>query len=100
MHRYDETKKDVSKWQPIIQANREAPTLVFTGPSNDVGQTNTTAALTAKFQPKSTMEAEVAQLLKAAGIQDDESAAKTEEALALQVGPLALRLIKQNQQIL
>lgn len=70
---------------PIIRANREAPTLIFSKPDHEVDKTNSTAALSAKFKPESTMEAEVAQLLKEAGFTNDESAAQAEESLALQV---------------
>lgn len=50
-HRYEETRKDVSKWQAIVKANREAPTLKFAAGNEDVPRTSTTAALTAKFAP-------------------------------------------------
>ena len=84
--RYEETKRDVTKWTPIVRANREAPTLVFTAPRNDVPRTTTTAALTSKFQPSSGgMEAEVAAMLTAAGISSDKGVEDAEEALALQV---------------
>ena len=75
----------MTKWQPIVRANREAPTLVFSAPTHEISNTNSTAALVGKFKAKSSMEEQVAQLLKAAGVQDDESAAQAEEALALQV---------------
>ena len=85
-YRYEETKRDVTKWTPIVRANREAPTLVFTAPRNDVPRTTTTAALTSKFQPSSGgMEAEVAAMLTAAGISSDRGVEDAEEALALQV---------------
>ena len=87
-YRYEETKRDVTKWTPIVRANREAPTLVFTAPRNDVPRTTTTAALTSKFQPSSGgMEAEVAAMLTAAGISSDKGVEDAEEALALQVSP-------------
>jgi len=76
----------VAKWTPLVRANREAPTLVFTAPRNDVPRTTTIAALTSKFQPSGGgMEAEVAAMLQAAGISSDRGAVDAEEALALQV---------------
>ena len=68
-----------------MRVNREAPTLVFTNNRNDVPKTSTTAALAAKFKPESKMEAEVAEMLKAAGAQNEQEVEDAEEALALQV---------------
>ena len=75
----------MTKWTPIVRVNREAPTLVFKGPQNDVPRTSTTAALTAKFEPETGMEAEVAAMLKAAGLQNEQEVEEAEQELALQV---------------
>ena len=50
-HRYEDTRKDVAKWVPLVKANREAPTLRFAAGNEDVPRASTTAALTAKFTP-------------------------------------------------
>ena len=84
---YEETKKDVAKWTRIVRANREAPTLVFTGSRNDVPRTTTTSALIAKFQPEGGMEAEVAAMLRAAGVHNDTAVQEAEDALAVKVHP-------------
>lgn len=84
-YRYEETKRDVTKWTPIVRVNREAPTLVFAHPKNDVAKTSSTAAIAAKFKPESKMEAEVAAMLKAAGAHNELQVEEAEEALALQV---------------
>lgn len=78
----------MKKWIPIVRANREAPTLVFTAASNEVPRTTTTAALMDKFKPEGGMEAEVAALLKEAGITSDKAVEEAEEALALKVPTL------------
>lgn len=96
MLRYEATKEDIAKWTPIVRANREAATLVLTAPKNDVPATNSTAALTAKFQPKEGMEAEVAALLKAAGVHSDQAVEQAEEALALKVLLLPFNRLPQD----
>lgn len=58
-HSYEETKKEVTKWMPLVKANREAPTLRFTADRDAVPRTSTTAALAAKHVPETDMEAEV-----------------------------------------
>lgn len=68
-----------------MRVNREAPTLVFANPKNDIAKTSSTAALAAKFKPESKMEEEVAAMLKAAGAQSELQVEEAEHALALQV---------------
>jgi U3 small nucleolar RNA-associated protein 14 len=64
---YEDTKEEVTKWQSIVKANREAPTVVFTTAKGDVARVNSTRAIVANHTPQSEMEAEVAALLEAAG---------------------------------
>lgn len=85
MPRYEATSKDIGKWTPLVRVNREAPTLVFADSRKQVPQASSTAALTSSFAPESAMEAEVAALLKAAGVQSERRVEETEEALALKV---------------
>ena len=63
--RYEVTQKDVTKWQAIVKANREAPTLKFASGNEDVPRTSTTGALTAKFAPSQDYEREIAAMLQA-----------------------------------
>ncbi len=49
----------MTKWQPIVKANREAPTLRFTADTPAVPRPSTIAALTAAHRPETDMEAEV-----------------------------------------
>ncbi|BDA46715.1 probable U3 small nucleolar RNA-associated protein 14 homolog A [Coccomyxa sp. Obi] len=80
---YEETTKDVTKWQSIVKANREAPTLKFATGREDVQRTSTTAALTAKFAPARDFEREIASMLEAAGAHNEQAVQEAEEALAL-----------------
>lgn len=43
--RYERTKEEVSKWQTLVKAHREAPTLSFLAGRGDAGRPATTAAL-------------------------------------------------------
>ena len=83
---YETTKEDITKWQPLVKANREAPTLEFKSGRDDVARSNSTAALAAKFVPGNDMEEQIAELLRAAGAHSGEAVEEAEEALALQVG--------------
>ncbi|KAK9806336.1 hypothetical protein WJX72_010623 [[Myrmecia] bisecta] len=80
---YEATGKEVTKWQPVVKANREAPTIRFTSGREDIPKTNTTAAMASSFKPETDMEAEVAALLQAAGAHTGEAVEQQEEALAL-----------------
>ena len=86
--RYEVTKKDVSKWQSIVKANREAPTLKFATGNQDVPRTTTTSALTAKFAPSQDYEKEIAAMLEAAGAHNEQAVQEAEEALALKVNSI------------
>lgn len=80
---YEAAKQEVSKWMPLVKANREVPTLRFTKDNAAVPRLASTAALAAKHIPETAMEAEVAALLASAGAQSGAAIAETEEALAL-----------------
>ncbi|KAK9827643.1 hypothetical protein WJX81_002537 [Elliptochloris bilobata] len=80
---YERTKEEVSKWQPLVKAHREAPTLSFLAGHGDAGRPTTTAALVASQAPADGMEAQVAALLVAAGADSGAAVEKAEEALAL-----------------
>eukprot|EP00898_Chlorokybus_atmophyticus_P006709 jgi/Chlat1/7039/Chrsp56S06716 len=77
---YETTSKDVSKWLPIVKRNREAATIVI-NQKPEVAKL-TTAGLSAKFQPTTPFEKEMAELLQKAGVADTK-AIEEQEALAL-----------------
>ncbi len=93
--RYEVTQKDVTKWQSIVKANREAPTLKFASGNEDVPRTSTTSALTAKFAPSQDYEKEIAAMLEAAGAHNEKAVQESEEALALKVGRTRLMPARQ-----
>ena len=82
---YDESKKDIQKWMPLVKAHREAPTLKFSSDKNLVTNTVSVAAIASKHQPETKMESEVAALLNAANAETAGAVAESEDALALRM---------------
>ncbi|GIL67776.1 hypothetical protein Vafri_21053 [Volvox africanus] len=82
---YDAAAKEVSRWQPIVKANREVPTLRLVSGRSHVHQVTNTAALVAQHTPSAdnALEAEVAALLQAAGVANSEAIEEAEEKMAL-----------------
>ncbi|KAF9355937.1 hypothetical protein BGX34_010178 [Mortierella sp. NVP85] len=66
---YEESKKEVSKWLPIVQKNRQAEHLAFpmNAPPVDVPSS---ATLASKFGPSTKMEKEVQNVLIEGGMQE------------------------------
>jgi len=62
---YSISSKDVSKWQNIVKANREARTIEFSNrQTTNLQVVSTTSALANNFKPENEMEREIAELLK------------------------------------
>lgn len=74
---YDDTSRTLTTWQPVVKQNREKEQLSF--PLKDPGRHNiTSASLVDNFQPRTSLEDEIARIVKAAGA-DEESLRQTEE---------------------
>ncbi|KAK4349078.1 hypothetical protein RND71_031833 [Anisodus tanguticus] len=58
---YDFMQKDVTKWEPSVKRNREAPTIYF-DEDKDVGF-STVGAITAEFEPRTDFEKKIASLV-------------------------------------
>ncbi|KAJ3088093.1 hypothetical protein HK102_009599 [Quaeritorhiza haematococci] len=70
---FDEAKKEVSKWVPLVKKNREADHLVFTGsdaPANNISN----GALVGKFEAETSMEKEIQNLLEASQLTEKKQA--------------------------
>lgn len=72
---YVSSSKESSKWMPLVQANRQAPTLRLTADA-EVSAVSTAAGLASKHAPVSQFEQEIADMLRAAGHQSAASAAQ------------------------
>lgn len=86
---YEETAKQVTKWTPLVKANREAATLRL-GADNDIARVTTAAGIASKHEVATDFEREVAELLKAAGHADVQALAQV-RLLVLTVGIDALQ---------
>ncbi|KNC98242.1 uncharacterized protein SPPG_06642 [Spizellomyces punctatus DAOM BR117] len=60
---YEETKKEVSKWAPLVKKNREADHLTL--PTTDLSAVNNSSgALVGKFKASTSLESEVQKILE------------------------------------
>ncbi|GLI69141.1 hypothetical protein VaNZ11_013698 [Volvox africanus] len=82
---YAAAAKEVSRWQSIVKANREVPTLRLVSGREQVPRVTNTAALVAQHTASAdnALEAEVAALLQAAGVANTEAIEEAEEKMAL-----------------
>lgn len=59
---YEHSKKDVTKWEPLVKRNREAPTLYF---DEDVNLGfSTVGAIASEFEPRTEFEKKMALLVQ------------------------------------
>ncbi|XP_028786436.1 uncharacterized protein C57A7.06-like isoform X1 [Neltuma alba] len=58
---YELSKKDITKWEPIIKRNREAPTILF-DENIDLGF-STVGAIASEFEPRTEFERKIAALV-------------------------------------
>ena len=82
---YEAATEEVSKWQAIVKANREAPTLHLNEGREPPKPASSIAALAANFQPQTAMEKDIEAMLQAAGAGSASKVEEGEEALALKV---------------
>lgn len=78
---YDKTVKDVSKWAPIIQKNREAESLVFPLKNSESAQGVSSHSLVSSFAPVTDMEKEISGLIQRDGITPKVNASDSTVAL-------------------
>ncbi|KAL2231844.1 UNVERIFIED_CONTAM: putative protein C57A7.06 [Sesamum indicum] len=58
---YEHSKKDITKWEPLVKRNREAPTLYF-DEDVDLGF-STIGAIASEFEPRTDFEKKIASLV-------------------------------------
>lgn len=58
---YEQSKKDITKWEPLVKSNREAPTIYF-GDNTDLGF-STVGAIASEFRPRTDFEKKIASLV-------------------------------------
>ncbi|KAL0360031.1 UNVERIFIED_CONTAM: putative protein C57A7.06 [Sesamum radiatum] len=65
---YEHSKKDITKWEPLVKRNREAPTLYF-DEDVDLGF-STIGALASEFEPRTDFEKKIASLISVEEVMD------------------------------
>ncbi|KAI8574762.1 hypothetical protein RHMOL_Rhmol01G0378900 [Rhododendron molle] len=63
---YEQSKKDITKWEPLVKKNREMPTLYFDEDRN-LGY-STVGAIASEFEPRSEFEKKIASLVNDNGV--------------------------------
>ena len=58
---YEQSKKDITKWEPLVKRNREAPTLFF-DEDKELGY-STIGAIASEFKPRTDFEKKMASLV-------------------------------------
>ena len=83
---YEATSKDVAQWQQVVHEQRDAETLDFR-PNKHLGTTRVTRdILVDKFEAKTEFEAELAQALEVAGMEDEKIMRQKEKKRLLAEG--------------
>jgi len=82
---YDQSKKDIKKWMPLVKSQREAPTLQLTSGGTESHRITSLSAVASNHTPENKMELEVAAMLEAAGAHTASAVAESEEALAMRM---------------
>lgn len=82
---YDQSKKDIKKWMPLVKSQREAPTLQLTSGGAESHKITSLSAIASNHTPENKMELEVAAMLEAAGAHTASAVAESEEALAMRM---------------
>lgn len=60
---YEQLKNDVTKWEPIVKRNREAPTIYFDEDMDAVIENSTVDAIVAAFKPRTEFEKKIASIV-------------------------------------
>ncbi|KAG0563345.1 hypothetical protein KC19_8G023100 [Ceratodon purpureus] len=90
---YEKSKDEVTKWQPLVKRNREAPSLAFN--IREPTATTTVAALADKHKPTTDLEKEVASILEQGNMVEAEA---IEAAEALELNKLSVDEVRDRQQ--
>ncbi|PSS08131.1 Small-subunit processome, Utp14 protein [Actinidia chinensis var. chinensis] len=89
---YEQSKKDITKWEPLVKRNREAPTLYF-DEDVDLGF-STVGAIASEFEPRTEFEKKIAAL-----VNDNEvlEAHKKDGARLLELNKISVEDVKDHQ---
>ncbi|KAL5218186.1 hypothetical protein ABZP36_018870 [Zizania latifolia] len=89
---YQESRKEVTKWEPIVKRNREAPTLYF---ENDVNLgVNTVGAIASEFKPRTEFEKKMAEIIQSTEMME---AHKNDGAKILELNKIDVEDVRERQ---
>ncbi|KAL3845670.1 hypothetical protein ACJIZ3_003073 [Penstemon smallii] len=89
---YEQSKKDITKWEPLVKRNREAPTLYF-DENVDLGF-STIGAIASEFEPRTDFEKKIASLVNH---NDVVEAHKKDGARLLELNKISVEEVKNRQ---
>nr|GME15954.1 U3 small nucleolar RNA-associated protein 14 homolog A-like [Ipomoea batatas] len=89
---YEQSKKDITKWEPLVKRNREASTIYF-DEDIDLGF-STVGAIAAEFEPRTEFEKKIASLVGDSEIVD---AHRKDGARLLELNELSIDDVKDRQ---
>ncbi|KAL3531478.1 hypothetical protein ACH5RR_010800 [Cinchona calisaya] len=89
---YELSKKDITKWEPLVKRNREAPTIFF-NEDTDLGF-STVGAIASEFEPRSDFEKKIASLVNDNEIVD---AHRKDGARLLELNKISVEDVKDQQ---
>ncbi|KAL6978386.1 hypothetical protein U1Q18_020054 [Sarracenia purpurea var. burkii] len=89
---YEQSKKDITKWEPLVKRNREASTLYF---DDDIDLVfSTVGAIASEFEPRIDFEKKIASLVNDNGVVD---AHKKDGARLLELNKISVEDVKDHQ---
>ncbi|XP_073137338.1 uncharacterized protein [Henckelia pumila] len=89
---YEQSKKDITKWDPLVKKNREAPTLYFDEELN-LGF-STIGAIASEFEPRTDFEKKIASLVNHNEVVE---AHKRDGARLLELNEMSIEDMKDQQ---
>ncbi|XP_057793654.1 uncharacterized protein LOC131010239 isoform X3 [Salvia miltiorrhiza] len=90
---YELSKKDITRWEPLVKRNREAPTLFF-GEDKDIGY-STIGAIASEFKPRTDFEKKMASLVNQSEVVE---AHKKDGARLLELNEISIEDVKERQE--
>lgn len=89
---YELSKKDITKWEPLVKRNREAPTIYF-DEDIDLGY-STIGAIAAEFEPRTKFEKKIASVVNNAKVLE---AHNQDGAKLLELNKISVEDVKDRQ---
>ncbi|XP_077235220.1 U3 ribonucleoprotein (Utp) family protein isoform X2 [Tasmannia lanceolata] len=89
---YEQSKKDITKWEPLVKRNREAPTIYF-DEDTDL-RYSTVGAIASEFEPRTEFEKKIASLVSDSKVME---AHKNDGARLLELNKISVEDVRDRQ---